>query len=187
MNSSPPSSTTNSDASKKPIEKVVPIMYFIPPVMSLYLKVKESIIILLFFGAMFLAIIYFYIYSNLNEYQNRISVISNAHLFGKNSQQQFEQYIKNTQAEAVTAAVNDIRSSTENLNTTAYRLDDQSNRLSKQTSVDIPNATEKTQSLAGYIQKNIEQVRDTVSKLVGSFALKGYISDDGAVKTTQSI
>jgi hypothetical protein len=162
-----------------------PIVYFIPPILTTYLTWKETLIILGFFGIMFLAIVYFYVYSNLNEYQNRISVISNAYLFGQNPQQQFEKYVQNTQTEAVVAAMNDMRSTAENLNTSTYRLDDQSKRLSKQVSVDIPNNNQKTNTLATSIQKNIDQVRDTVSKLMGTMVLQNYITD-GAIKTTQS-
>lgn len=163
-----------------------PIIYFIPPVLTTYLTWRETFIVLGFFGVMFLAIVYFYVYSNLNEYQNRISVISNATLFGQNPQQEFEKYIRNTQTEAVAAAMNDMRSSAENLNTSTYRLDDETKRLSKQVSVDIPNNNDKSNNLATSIQKNIDQVRDTVSKLMGTMVLQNYITD-GAIKTTQSL
>jgi len=159
--------------------------YFIPPSTHQYTKWGQTFMVFALFGLMFLGIAFAYIYSNANEYQNRISVITNAYLFGKNPQQQFEQYIKNSQGEIISAVMKDIQSSSMNLGTVNARLDNSASRLSKQVSVEVPDKYTETNSLGISIQKNIASLRDTISKLAGSFVLGNYIKD-GAIQTVKN-
>jgi len=162
------------------------ITFFIPPETSEFMEWGQTILVILFLAAMFISIILMYIYSNLNEYQNRISVITNAYLFGQNPEQKFQTYIKNAQAESLATAINTIQSTNQNLNTTNYRLNDKANRLANQVSVDVPNQYAQSNNLGISIQKNIGEIRDTISKLGGAFMLNNYMSN-GAVKTVQSV
>jgi flagellar basal body-associated protein FliL len=159
---------------------------FILPTTNQYMQWGQTMLILFAFFVMFLCIILVYIYYHLKDYQDRISVITNAYLFGANPQQRFEQYIKNTQTEIVATAMNSIQSATNQLNTTNTRLNDKADRLAKQVDVDIPNNNAQTNNLGISIQKNVAQIRDTISKLGGAFMLNNYMTD-GAVKTVQSL
>jgi len=162
------------------------ITLFVPPTTSGFMQWGETMMILGAFIAMFISIILVYIYYNLRDYQNRISVITNAYLFGANPQQRFEQYIKNTQSEVVGSAMTTIQNATNQLNSTNTRLNDKANRLAKQVDVDVPNNNAETNNLGISIQTNVAQIRDTISKLGGAFMLNNYMTD-GAVKTVQSL
>ena len=159
--------------------------YYIPPNTAQYMKWGQTIMVILLFGAMFISILFAYVYANYTDYQNRISVITNAYLFGENPQRTFEQYMKNSQGEVISAVMNDIQSSSTDLGTINARLDSSASRLSKQVSTDVPEKYAETNSLGISIQKNIAKLRDTVSKLVGSFVLGNYITD-GALTTVQA-
>ena len=75
--------------------------YFIPPKTIEYYKWGQAIVIFIFFGLMFIGILFAYVYANFTDYQNRISVISNSYLFGKDPEHKFEQYMKNSQGEII--------------------------------------------------------------------------------------
>lgn len=180
---------TNADGKTKIKEKLdllsVFTRYYIPPDTVQYMKWGQTIMAILLFGAMFISILFAYVYANYTDYQNRISVITNAYLFGENPQRTFEQYMKNSQGEVISAVMNDIQSSSTDLGTINARLDSSASRLSKQVSTDVPEKYAETNSLGISIQKNIAKLRDTVSKLVGSFVLGNYITD-GALTTVQA-
>ena len=159
--------------------------YYIPPDTVQYMKWGQTILVILLFGVMFISILFAYVYANYTDYQNRISVITNAYLFGEDPQNTFEQYMKNSQGEVISAVMNDIQSSSTDLGTINARLDSSASRLSKQVSTDVPEKYAETNSLGISIQKNIAKLRDTVSKLVGSFVLGNYITD-GALTTVQA-
>jgi|TARA_B110000091_G_scaffold190303_1_gene213351 hypothetical protein len=158
--------------------------YFIPPSTVQFMKWGQAFMVFVLFGLMFLGITFAYIYSNSNDYKNRISAITNAYLFGNDPQQQFEQYMKNSQGEIISSVMNDIQSSSMSLGTVSARLDNSASRLSKQVSVDVPDKYAETNSLGISIQKNIASLRDTISKLAGSFVLGNYIKD-GAIQTVK--
>jgi hypothetical protein len=159
--------------------------YYIPPDTVQYMKWGQTIMVIILFGVMFISILFAYVYANYTDYQNRISVITNAYLFGEDPQNTFEQYMKNSQGEVISAVMNDIQSSSTDLGTINARLDSSASRLSKQVSTDVPEKYAETNSLGISIQKNIAKLRDTVSKLVGSFVLGNYITD-GALTTVQA-
>jgi len=161
------------------------MIYFVPPVMNTFMLWGENIMILSFVAAIFFIILLCYVYVNLNQYTTRISVISNAALFGKDPQAMFQYFIQNAQAESIATAMNNIQSTTENINTTTYRLDDKSSLLSRQMSKDVPESSAESTNLGVSIQKGIAQIQDTVSKLGGAFVLGNYMKK-GAVQTTQS-
>ena len=172
---------TSTGKTKQTIESIF-TRYYIPPNTIQYMKWGQTLMVLLLFGAMFVAILFAYVYVNYTDYQNRISVITNAYLFGENPQSKFEQYMKNSQGEIISAVMNDIQSSTMDLGTTNARLDSSASRLTKQVDTEVPDKYANTNSLGISIQQNIAKLRDTISKLAGSFVLSNYITD-GAVKT----
>ena len=92
--------------------------------------------------------------------------------------------MKNTQAELLSAVMNDIQSSSTNLETVNARLDSTASRLSNKVQTEVPEKYAQTNSLGISIQQNIAQLRDTVSKLAGSFVLGNYIKD-GAINTVK--
>jgi hypothetical protein len=162
------------------------IKYFVPPDTTQYMKWGQVGLVVFFFGIMFAAISYAYIYVNYYTYQDRISVITNAYLFGKNPQQQFEQYIKNAQAETISSALNDIQSAGNNLSTANERLNSNASRLARKIDTDVQDKYAESNSLGISIQKNIAKLRDTISKLGGAFVLNNYMTD-GAIMTTQEV
>ena len=174
---------TNPSPSDGGIKNVM--IYFVPPVMNTFMLWGENIMILVFVAAIFFVILLCYVSVNLNEYTTRISVISNAALFGKDPQAMFQYFIQNAQAESIATAMNNIQSTTEDVNTTTYRLDDKSTLLSRQMSKDVPESNAESTNLGVSIQKGIAQIQDTVSKLGGAFVLSNYMKR-GAVQTTQS-
>lgn len=158
--------------------------YFVPPKTINYMKWGQSFMIILLFGFMLIGILFAYIYANYTDFQTRISVITNAYIFGKNPELEFRKYLKNTQGELISAVMNDIQTSTTNLETINARLDSTASRLSNKVQTDVPEKYAETNSLGISIQKNIAQLRDTVSKLAGSFVLGNYIKD-GAINTVK--
>jgi hypothetical protein len=161
------------------------LIYFIPPVMNNFMQWGETIMVIVFILALFFVILLLYVYVNLNEYKTRISVISNAALFGQDPQSMFQYYIKNAQAESIATAMNNIQTTTQDINAETYRLNDKSTLLSRQMANDVPSSNAESNSLGISIQKGISQIRDTISKLGGAFVLNNYMNK-GAVQTTQS-
>jgi hypothetical protein len=159
--------------------------YFIPPQTSQFTKWGQAIMVILLFGLMFIGILFAYIYANYTDYQNRIGVITNAYLFGKDPQQQFEQYMKNSEGELISSVMNNIQSTSNNLETVDARLNSSASRLSNKVQTEVPDKYIETNSLGVSIQKNIAGLRDTISKLAGSFVLGNYIKD-GAITTVKS-
>jgi Tfp pilus assembly protein PilE len=176
---------TQSTASSTATAIKTAMIYFVPPVMNNFMQWGETMMILIFIVALFAVILVLYVFVNISEYRTRISVISNAALFGKNPQAMFQYYIQNAQAESIATAMNNIQNSKEDANSNNYRLDDKSTLLSRQSAHDVPNSNAQSNSLGISIQKGIAQMRDTVSKLGGAFVLNNYMNN-GAVKTTQS-
>ena len=80
--------------------------------------------------------------------------------------------------------MNDIQSSSTNLETVNARLDSTASRLSNKVQTEVPEKYTETNSLGISIQQNIAQLRDTISKLAGSFVLGNYIKD-GAINTVK--
>ena len=158
------------------------VKYFVPPVTTMYMRWGETMMVILFFIIMFVGIAYWYVYSNYSDYQNRISVITNAYLFGKNPQMEFEQYIKNAQANSLGTAINNIQSATSEVVDESSRLNMSANRLAAKVAKDVPKNQAETSNLGISILGNIAKLRDTISKLGGAFVLNNYITD-GAVAT----
>lgn len=159
--------------------------YFIPPQTTQFMKWGQAIMVFVLFAIMFVGILFTYVYANYSDYQNRIGVISNSYLFGKEPQQQFEQYMKNVQGEIISTVMNDIQSSSSNVATVGARLDQSAARLSNQVQTEVPASYAKNNSLGMSIQKNVAQLRDTISKLAGTFVLNNYIKD-GTLNTVHS-
>ena len=108
--------TDNLDTTKENVEDVFK-KYFIPPQGGQFTKWGQAVMVILLFGLMFIGILFAYIYANYTDYQNRISVITNAYLFGKDPQNQFEQYMKNSEGELISSVMNNIQSTSNNLET----------------------------------------------------------------------
>ena len=158
--------------------------YFVPPITTQYMNWGQTIMVLFLFLTMFLSIAYWYIYSNYSDYQNRISVITNAYLFGKDPQSEFEQYIKNAQASNISTAVNTIQSNTDDMINESSRLNHGTTRLAAQVSTELPKNQAETSNLGISILDNIAKLRASISKIGGAFMLNNYITD-GAISTTQ--
>ena len=159
---------------------------FIPPQTNAYTQWGETILILFFICCIFVAILILYIYINKNDYQNKISVISSAHLFGEDPQTKFEKYIKNAHSEAIINANSDIYNKNDQINTVANRLQNNTDRLSSKIVNDAASNSNVSNNLGIIMQKNIALLKDTMQKMAGVFMLNTYISD-GAVKTVNSV
>jgi hypothetical protein len=166
-----------------PISELMNI-YFVPPNTTQFMQWGQTIMVIVFFLVMFIAIAYWYVYSNYSDYQNRISVITNAYLFGRDPQNEFEQYIKNAQANNISTAVNAIQSNTTNMISESSRLNQSANRLASKVATELPKNQSETSNLGVSILGNIAKLRDSISKLGGAFMLNNYITD-GAISTTQ--
>jgi len=161
------------------------VKYFVPPLTGQYMQWTQTIMIFIFLIALFVFVLYWYVYVNYSDYQNRISVITNAYLFGKNPQLEFEQYIKNAQENSLDAAVNNIQSNASEVINESSRLNKSANRLAAKVAVDIPQNQAETSNLGISILGNIAKLRDTISKLGGAFVLNNYITD-GAISTIKA-
>lgn len=176
--------TLNSEYSKDDSKEKIFKKYFIPPNTMQLMKWGQTIIIFILFGLMFLGVLYSYVYSNYTDYQNRISVISHANLFGKNPEEEFKKYMNNSQTELLNAAMKDIQNAGTDLETVGARLDSSTSRLVNEVETDVPEKYAEANSLGISIQKNIASLRDSMSKLAGSFVLGNYVQD-GVVNTVQ--
>lgn len=158
--------------------------YFVPPDTTQYMKWGQASLVIFFFGIMFVAIGYAYIYANYYTYQDRIGAITNAYLFGKNPQAQFESYIKNAQADTISAAMNDIQTASSDIGTANERLNNNASRLARKIDTDVQDKYVGSNHLGISIKSNLVKLRDTISKLGGAFVLNNYMTD-GAVMTTK--
>jgi len=164
-----------------------PLLYFVPPITGTYMEWGQTFMIFLFVAAMFLSITFIYIYIKIDEYQNRINVIANATVFGQNPQERFKKFIQSTQAEALAAVMNNIQTTSNDINSNAYRLDDKAQRLSKQVSTNVTNDTgEKIASLGESVSKTIGGILDNIQTGLAQFTLTNSMQN-GAVKTTQKL
>ena len=178
-NSNKPQSTESTTKSK------ILNRYFIPPQTAQYMKWGQAFMIFIIFLLMFIGILFAYIYANFTDYQNRIAVVANASLFGEDPEGRFKRYMKNSQNELISSVMKDIQSSGTNLETINARLDKSASRLANQVEVDVPEQYTETNSLGMSIQKNIASLRDTISKLAGSFVLSNYVKD-GVLNTVKT-
>ena len=174
-----------SDLDNPPSMNELMIKYFVPPVTTMYMQWGETIMVIIFFLVMFVGLGYWYVYSNYSEYQNRIAVISNAYLFGKDPQMEFERYITNAQNNSLGAAVNNVQSATSEIVDESSRLNMTASRLANTVATDLPQSASETSNLGISILGNIAKLRDTISKLGGAFVLNNYIQD-GAISTVRS-
>jgi len=156
--------------------------FFVPPITTQYMQWGRTFMVIFFLLVMFVSIAYWYIFYNYSDYQSRISVITNAYLFGKDPQNEFEQYIKNAQASSLSSAVNNIQSNASEMISESSRLNMSANRLAAKVATDIPNNQAETSNLGISILSGIAKLRDTISKLGGAFVLNNYITD-GAIST----
>jgi len=163
-----------------------PLIYFLPPVTNALMLWGESAIIVLFVLLLFFAIIMLYIYMNISNYQNSINLMANAYLFGYIPQEQFVKYIKNTQHEAIAAAMDNIQTNTENININANRLDDNTTRLSRQVLKDVMNQSNVKANKIGTETKGvISNLLDGIQKALENFNLARHVNGN-TVTTTQS-
>jgi len=176
--------TEGNEDSNENLETILK-RYFIPPNTIQFMRWGQAIMIFVLFGLMLVGILFAYVYANFTDYQNRISVITNAYLFGQDPQAKFEQYMKNSQGEIISSVMNDIQSSSMNLETVNARLDSNASRLTNKVQTEVPKKYIESNSLGVSIQKNIAKLRDTISKLGGSFVLGNYIKD-GAINTVKT-
>ena len=180
----PSNKSNDNDDGEDNLETIMK-RYFMPPKTIQYMRWGQAFMIFILFGLMLVGISFAYIYANFTDYQNRISVITNAYLFGENSQAKFEQYMRNSQSEIISSVMNDIKSSAMNLETVNARMDSNASRLTNKVQTEIPKKYAESNSLGISIQKNIAKLRDTISKLGGSFVLSNYIKD-GAINTVKA-
>lgn len=163
-----------------------PLLYFLPPVTNTFMLWGESTAIVLFVVLLFFAIIMLYIYMNINNYQNNINLMANAYLFGYVPQDKFVQYIKNTQYEAISAAMDNIQTNTQNININANRLDDNTTRLSRQISNNVTNESSvKTNKIGNQTKGMIDNVLTGIQKALENFNFSRYVNGN-TVTTTQS-
>jgi len=186
MSSKEPVSITPSSTESPTLSKVNPMLYFVPPITGTYMQWGQVFMIFLFIAALFISIIFIYIYINVNDYQNRINVIANATVFGMNPQDKFQSFIKSTQAEALAAAMNNIQTTSEDVNANAYRLDDKAQRLEVQIKNDVTDdRSKKITDLGNSISNTIGGVLAGIQTGLAKFTLNSSMQN-GAVKTTQS-
>ena len=172
---------------KVEIHKSPMVIYFVPPVIGTFMEWGQTFMVLFFIVALFISISFVYIYVNVNDYQNRISVITNATVFGMNPQDKFQKFIRSTQAETLASAMNNIQTTSENINTNAYRLDDKAQRLTKQIATDVTDKTgKKITDLGNTISNSISGVLDNIKTGLAQFTLNSSMQN-GAVKTTQKL
>ena len=176
--------TLNKEYSKDNSKEKILKKYFIPPNTMQLMKWGQTITILILFGLMFIGVLYSYVYSNYTDYQNRISVISHANLFGKDPEEEFKKYMNNSQTELLNAVMKDIQNAGTDLETVGSRLDSSTSRLVNEVETDVPEKYAEANSLGISIQKNIASLRDSMSKLAGTFVLGNYVQD-GVVNTVQ--
>jgi hypothetical protein len=165
-----------------------PVIYFVPPTSPKYMEWGESILVIFFLAILFVSIILIYININIDEYQNRISVISNSYLFGINPQEKFKKFITDSQMESIATVMNKIESSKTDLDTTTYRLDDKAVRVSRQVAIDSSKNSSPSPS-ADLGRSTFNQIKDIISKLSGSLLLSSYSTSGSAnsVSTTRSV
>jgi hypothetical protein len=162
-----------------------PLLYFLPPVTSTFMLWGESATIVLFVLLLFFAIIMMYIYININNYQNNVNLMTNAYLFGYIPQDKFVQYIKNTQHEAIAAAMDNIQTNAENINLNANRLDDNTTLLSRQMSHDVMNKSNiKTNEIGKETKSMINKISNKISEALAQFNLSRYVKGN-TVTTSQ--
>jgi hypothetical protein len=161
-----------------------PLLYFLPPVTNAFMLWGESITIILFVALLFVVIIMLYIYINMGNYQNSVNLMAKAYLFGYIPQEQFVQYIKNTQYEAIASAMNSIQTNSENINVNANRLGDNTTRLSRQMSNDVTN--QSTFNEVGKDTKTtVQNVLSGIKSALQKFNMSQYVNGN-TVTTTQS-
>lgn len=163
-----------------------PLLYFLPPVTSTFMLWGESFAAVSFVALLFIVIIMLYIYMNINNYQNNVNLMANAYLFGYIPQDKFVHYIKNVQYEAITAAMNNIQTNSENINVNANRLGDNTTLLSRQVSNNVMNdANVKTNDIGKETKSMIERISANINEALKLFNSSRYINGN-SVTTTQS-
>ena len=147
------------------------IKYFVPPT-SQYGKWGLVVGVFFMLLFMFLSILYIYVSLNYNDYYNRINVISRSNWFGKNPQIEFQKYISNTQADAISSAMNNIKTSNDNIINSANRINDSTSRLSKQVLTDLPSQSKDANTLGNIMKTQVDRLINSVNNMISNIYVK---------------
>jgi len=164
----PESSTSTS--SSEPINVIT--KYFVPPNSAQYSKWGLVFAVFIVLILMFGLILYIYVSLNYYDYYNRINVISNANWFGKNPQIEFQKYIANTQADVISNAMNNIKTSNDNIVNSANRINDRSSRLSKQVLTDVVSQSKDANTLGSMMRTQIDKLVNSVNNMISNVYVK---------------
>lgn len=173
------------EESEKPINVIT--KYFVPPTLSIYTEWGLMIGVLLMLPLMFGLILYTYVSLNYSDYYNRIAMMSHSYLFGRNPQSEFDKYVSNTQANAISTAMNNIKSSSDDIVNASNRMNDSSARIAKQMMVDIPNSQDENQNLGNVMQNQVSKLVHAMNNMVSNVYMSSVTSGPSlsAISTVQ--
>jgi hypothetical protein len=162
-------SNDKTDTSKEKSEPInVITKYFVPPAMTIYGQWGLTFGVFFMLLCMFVAILYIYISINYNDYYNRINIISNSNWFGRDPQTEFQKYISNTQADAIAVAMNNIKSSSDDIINTSNRINDSTSCLSNQVLTDIRDGSADVNTLGNVLKNQVFKLMDSVNNTISN-------------------
>jgi len=105
--------------------RVIDTKYFVPPDLTIFQMWGPMFMIFFFLGLLTIVLMWLYVYINFESYHDRITVLSLGNWFNHDPQASFEKYIQQSTQESIAAAMQDIRSSSNNIQSSVNRLQGQ--------------------------------------------------------------
>ena len=152
-------------------------------------KIKASsvslvIIIIVFFAYIILK--WNYMYSNWESIKCQNSNFYIAPIFGKDSSQTFSECTKQIQTDIVEAEINPIHSRIDGLDSNITNINSALNKTIQTTSDMNSQANQNVLNLSTTIQQNIINVKNALSKILGSVVLSTYMTN-GTIESSKNL
>lgn len=151
------------------------------------LKTTSVILVLFIIAFFFLLILYYnYVVKNWDDVKCEKGLFYIAPLFGKSSEDTFEQCISSKVDDTIKTEIGPLYDKIQNIDNSINSFYDlQYNNSS--TNIETNNLVQTTfTNLSINMQKNILYVKNALNKILGALVLTSYMND-GAIKTTNSL
>ena len=163
-----------------------------PPISKfIYLEPKikassVSLVIIIIGIFAFIILKWNYMYNNWEDIKCKSSNFYIAPIFGKDSSQTFTECTKQIETDIITAEVSPINTKIDDIDSQIINIKNKLNNTVKTTSDMNSQANQKVLSLSTSIQQNVLNVKNALTKILGSIVLSSYMTN-GVIQSSQNL
>lgn len=125
-------------------------------------------------------------YNNWEDIKCQNSNFYIAPIFGKNSSQTFDECTRQIETDIINAELNPINNKVDNVDTKIMAIKQKLDDTIKQTSNMNSQTNQGVLNLSTTIQQNIMNVKNALSKILGSIVLSTYMTN-GVIQSSQNL